>query len=406
MAEYIDTKYGIFRRAESDHDSCSGCHYENTEGACKRPEDFGHNCTSPDNIIFILTKVKKLDDKIYTYDGKYYLTPCTSCDGCCFAQPECHKPIEYPGCSTAAQPVSMIFKRSLTVAPVEAVKSTRVGMRWNLKNDKNYVVAARTEGRNSCHGCCFIDNCNVEDYLGTNVDCSKTEDELIFLLNGIPGETYDPDECEVVIEEEEEDDDICCDENDENYKLLGDLMTIKQNGLVKVAKQTFACNGCWFSQDGCARSKWEDDSDMPDGCNGIIFELHLEPDHDDPDWEDDEVTEVEFEEAKPMPIEDEKTIYEGRTFITSTGIVLRFTREPDKGHCTGCHWPDNRSCNSERIPDHEGWILVRDKPIKRGAEVLAAMSSPNIRKFPLTPDDYFPKKELDLTIKKEKKFSI
>jgi hypothetical protein len=178
------------------------------------------------------------------------------------------------------------------------------------------------------------------------------------------------------------------------------LMVIKQAGLVRVVPETHRCYGCWFNRNhGCDKSDWMDDPDFPADCEGIIFMIDEEPIHDYPDWNDDDLSEDE--------VPDSNDIYESKSFILSNGVRLKYKRE--KYECDGCYFTNrlDGACSEEDVPDHEGWILVEDLPIKYGRGLLAAMEYGNIRKFSLDigPDSVY-KPIPNISLKTEKKFSI
>ena len=395
MAETISTKYGIFNMIGSMGD-CEGCHFNNPSGDCKRPEDFGHKCTSPKDVIFQLLKVVPEDTILYTDDKKYYLIEQSGCTGCCFCDDPktgrgCNKPSLYGKfeCTETSSHKSGIFKK-VENTPVKSIL-TRVGMRWNLKDGENYVIAAKADDHNSCLGCCFEDDCNISAVL-PEVDCAQSEDEIVFLLNGKAGEHY-------------------CDPKAENMDVIGNLMIIRQNGMVRVAKETSKCNGCWFYRNcNCDKNEWKNDSDFPDTCNNIIFTLDVEPDHDDPNWDDDDegdVTEVPFVEEDEPEDDHPGKIYEGRRFLSPDGIHLKYSREAETSSCAGCYFK-RRDCGFHKIgiPDHDGWILVEDILVKCGDGILAQIRKPDDVRLVLDMGITKSKSTPNMSLKKEKKFSI
>ena len=399
MVETISTKYGTFNvRKPIGTSVCGGCYFNGPTGRCKKPDDFEHRCTTPDDCIFQLVS----EPRVLSPDGKYYLVENTSCEGCdLYSEGDCVRPSNYPLCTTTDTRKSSIFKR---VNPEEeecpvpvAVKGTgrtRVGMKWDLKDGDNYVIAAKAHSHNGCEGCCFEDDCKVdEDLLGEPVDCSEPDDdEIIFLLNGKSGNRY-------------------IRSGSAHEDIIGDLFMIKQEGLVMAARETHRCDGCWFYRNmNCDKYDWMDDSDFPDDCDQIIFTLNSEPNHDDPDWdgEDDDKPIIDEDECEITEVVSEKSKKESQTFTTKDGVKLIYVKERSKNSCKGCYFKRN-NCNysSIGVGDHGGLILVEDSPIKCGDGIMAQIREPNEIKFSLDIGlDSVYKPTPNMSLKKEKKFSI
>ena len=320
-----------------------------------------------------------------------------SCEGCYFDNAgTCMKPLSFDHFCTA--PFDSIFLL------VKASESSKI-----YTHDKKYYLTPC----DSCIGCCFkiheMSNSSNCSKPSTYIPCCRTTEHPSSIFKESHASTIEDIELY-----QEDDEDVKAIKA--NQALIGDLMLIKQEGLVKVQKEISRCEGCWFYKySSCARNKWQDDVDMPETCYGIIFVIDVEPEHDDPDWDDDEieiteeVTDVEFEEAPPMPLKSDGPC-DGKTFVSKDGVILTFVKEPYFNSCDGCYFKGFRFCSDQGLMNHPGWILIKLSPIKCGDGILTAIKDSNTRRFsleyPLTLDEAFPKKELNLIIKKEKKFSI
>ena len=173
-----------------------------------------------------------------------------------------------------------------------------------------------------------------------------------------------------------------------------------------VAKEKYRCEGCWFYRNyNCDRDDWKGDSDFPENCANIIFVIDEEPKHDDPDWnddDDDEITEVPF-----VKDDHPDKIYEGKRLIAPDGIHLKYVPEAKKSSCDECYF-NRRDCDFHRIgiPDHDGWILVEDLPIKCGDGILAQIRKPGDVRLVLDMGITKSNPTPNMSFKKEKKFSI
>lgn len=389
MAKTIYTKYGVFDVIASL--SCMGCCFSNSIGEnCKRPSEFGTSCTIPTNVIF-----QPSDNKRLTEDKKYHIIEHSGCGGCCFLVANkpvpCTKPSIYPNCTASPGFKSSIFKPVISELKSPPEASTLVGKKWNLIDGKNFVIAAKAKDHNSCTGCCFESDCLLYSDLGDEyIDCSAAcnDVEIIFLLNGMTDTPY--------IRAIEPHQDI-----------LGDLLTIKHDGLVRIARSTgifnviasSGCMGCWFStSSGCSKQKWKYDKDFPGDCFNIIFTMERMPEHSDPDWIDSEKLQLN------------EVLRVNKFALLDGNVVEAFPMSA----CEGCYFDINNECKQPEMMSNkikfdctgQQFRLVNPIEIECDEDIMPVVESSNTSKFSIDIGIIEVKLIPNMSLKEQCKFLI